>query len=379
MKKEVSVSGNTGCEKHDENIIYRDKLLNWRIISENRNILFGISILWIILLHTTNYPSIDKWEGFRENSHLFSLYNLINLGGDGVDIFLFLSGIGLYYSFSRCSDLKLFYQKRLKRVLIPYLIWGGAYWFIRDNIYAQNPGGFFEDLFWVTYWRDKVVTYWYISFILSMYLIYPIISYMLESRYRNINLVVLLTLALGTIYLVYTGNPELYGNIERSLARIPIFILGCYWGRIVKSGKPMSEGWIIYALLIPWLGGILQYIGRNGGIPWKVTSRLWYGLLAIAICILFSLLFSVVRLTRIRKFLNLSGTLSLELYLTHVGLQRLMKLWFPDYKSWGMLKNCIMYFVLVVVLAFILSVLYHYIGERLKEQMHSLKGKKQKR
>lgn len=368
MKEEVCISGDAG-QGDKENIIYRDKLFNWQIISKNRNILFGISILWIILLHTTNYPVIDKWQGFREHSLLFSLYNLIDLGGAGVDIFLFLSGIGLYYSFSKCTDLKKFYVKRFKRVLIPYLIWGTGYWFIRDIIYAQNPNGFLEDLFWVTYYTDGVSTYWYISFILVMYLLFPLFYYMLESRHRNLNLVLLLALSIGLIAVMYNGNLELYLHIEKSVARIPVFILGCYWGRIVKSAKPMSEGWVIYALIIPWIGGILQYTDELGIVPWKITSRLWYGLLAIAICILFSMIFAVVRLERIRKFLNMAGTLSLELYLIHIALQRLMKLWYPDYESWSMAKNCIMYLLVVVIASFITANVYHYLSKKLTEKM----------
>ena len=357
----------------DKNVIDREKVLNWQIISKYRNLLFGVAILWIMSLHSLNYTVIDRWKGFEKYRLLDSIHQLVDLGGAGVDIFLFLSGIGLYYSFSKCPDLKLFYGKRLKRVLIPYLIIGVANWVIRDIVYGLNPDGLLEDVFWVTFYTEGKSTYWYIVFILAMYLIYPLIYYMLESKYRSINLALLLFLALGLIYLLYTRDYETYRNIEKAVARVPIFIVGCYWGKIVKSGKPMHEGWVLYALIVPWIGGFFQYFGRDGGIPWKVTSRLWYGMLAIGVCILFSLLFSITELGLVGKLLNLMGTLSLELYLIHIAMKGLLKLWRPEYKQWGMGKTCLLYFLVVMVGSLLISILYHNISQKIGQKISSAK------
>lgn len=367
-EKLLRIDSPVSVDSDENNIIYKDKLLNWQILSKNRNLLFGVAILWIMLLHMTNFPVIDKWDGFRENSLLMSVYRLIDLGGVGVDVFLFLSGIGLYYSFSGCSDLRRFYEKRLKRVLIPYLIVGTVYWFIKDVLYGEGVVRFLKDLFWVTYYTEGASTYWYISFILLMYLLFPLFYYLLENKYRKLNIILLLVLSLGLIYVMYTKTPEMYLNIEKSIARIPVFILGCYWGKIVKSGKTMNRWWVIYSLIIPWMGGFFQYAGRHGGIPWKVTSRLWYGMLAVAVCIMVSLFFTVIDLGRINRFLNMAGGLSLELYLFHIAMQRLIRLLSSDYKTWSMRKNCIVYFLFVVVTSFIVAGFYHHISEKISKK-----------
>ena len=39
-----------------------------------------------------------------------------------MDAFLFFSGLGLYYSMKKRSDVRSFYIRRLKRILIPYCI-----------------------------------------------------------------------------------------------------------------------------------------------------------------------------------------------------------------------------------------------------------------
>jgi hypothetical protein len=160
----------------------------------------------------------------------------------------------------------------------------------------------------------------------------------------------------------------MYKNIDKSISRIPIFIIGCYWGKIVKTKKELSNAWIIYALLIPLLGGFLEYIGYLNLFPWRISSRIWYGLMAIGICILFSLLFSITKLGIVGKLLNLAGTLSLELYLSHIALKGLLKLWCPNYKQWGFLQNCFLYFIVVVVGGFAVSITYHFVESKIKKK-----------
>jgi peptidoglycan/LPS O-acetylase OafA/YrhL len=249
--------------------------------------------------------------------------------------------------------------------VIPYLILGGAYLFFINILAGKDVVEFFKDLGWITYYKDGVATYWYINFILIMYLIYPLIYRLLEGRYRNLSLAGMLALAFLLIYLVYSYNFTLYDNIEQSLTRIPIFIIGCYWGRLVKDKRPIREFWIIYALVIPWLGGILQYIGYRDIFPWTVSRRIWYGMMAISICILFSLLLSIAELKYIKKFLNFAGTLSLELYLSHIAMKGVLKRIFPDWAKWSMTKSCFRYFVGVVVAAFLISVVYHFLSDRI--------------
>jgi peptidoglycan/LPS O-acetylase OafA/YrhL len=352
-------------ESNTTEVIHKNDLLNWQIISKNRNLLFGVAIIWVMLRHSMEYPGIKKWIGFQKSKYLAETFNLVNMGGIGVDIFLFLSGIGLYYSFSKNSNIKEFYIKRLKRVLIPYLILGGAYLIIRDVISQGDMVSFFKDISWITYYTEGLTTHWYINFILLMYLIYPVIYYLLENKYRNLFFVLLLACSFSIIYVMYNYNLELFQNIDKSVTRIPIFIIGCYWGKFVKLKKPITDFWIIYALVVPLVGGIFQYIGYLDLFPWKVSSRIWYGMMAISLCILFSLLLSVTELKHLKKLLNLAGTLSLELYLTHIAMKGILKRICSDYAEWSMAKSCLLYFIGVIVVSFVISIVYHSISNKL--------------
>jgi peptidoglycan/LPS O-acetylase OafA/YrhL len=61
------------------------------------------------------------------------------LSSVGVEVFLFLSGMGLYFSYTKNKDTGAFLRKRFIRVLIPYLIYGSVIWFITDCVVNDRP------------------------------------------------------------------------------------------------------------------------------------------------------------------------------------------------------------------------------------------------
>lgn len=85
--------------------------VTWGILSKYRNELYGFSIIWIILFHglelkKTVLPKALKFiEPFLKH------------GNCGVEIFLFLSGICLYFSLKKNQDIIYFFKKRVSRIL----------------------------------------------------------------------------------------------------------------------------------------------------------------------------------------------------------------------------------------------------------------------
>ena len=85
-------------------------------LSRYRGVLMGVQIILIVVFHfTEDYVNSG---GDARSVYLFYKY----IRSSGVDIFLLLSGLGLYYSWKRNSDLMAFYRKRFARILIPYFI-----------------------------------------------------------------------------------------------------------------------------------------------------------------------------------------------------------------------------------------------------------------
>lgn len=71
------------------------------VISKFRNVLFGIAIWSIMIFHFAEdkiqYCESDSWS-----------IKILNQGVIGVEIFLFLSGLGLYFSMKKKQQLACF-------------------------------------------------------------------------------------------------------------------------------------------------------------------------------------------------------------------------------------------------------------------------------
>ena len=101
------------------------KNISWNLVSKYRTELMGCSILGIILFHWYENCMIHG-KSINFILHLFSLGNRF------VEVFLILSGMGLYYSFKKQENIKTFYLRRITKLLPTYLILGIPYWIYFD-------------------------------------------------------------------------------------------------------------------------------------------------------------------------------------------------------------------------------------------------------
>ena len=86
-------------------------------ISKYRGMLMGIAAISIILFHFSNECKAANLHYYPWNEFILNF-----ISSSGVDIFLILSGYGLYYSFKKNNNVKKFYKKRFIKILIPYII-----------------------------------------------------------------------------------------------------------------------------------------------------------------------------------------------------------------------------------------------------------------
>ena len=89
--------------------------IDWGCLSRHRGQLMGVSILFIVLFHI-GLPRTDAFFGLKR------------MGNVGVDLFFFLSGIGLWYAWCKRPETWHFYQRRLLRILPAWLVvaWAGT-------------------------------------------------------------------------------------------------------------------------------------------------------------------------------------------------------------------------------------------------------------
>lgn len=92
--------------------------ITWKDLSRYRGELMGAAIIFIVLFHMS-LPRSDAFFGLRR------------CGNIGVDMFLFLSGIGLWFSWVKNPSTKQFYKRRLLRIFPAWLIMSSLYYIPR--------------------------------------------------------------------------------------------------------------------------------------------------------------------------------------------------------------------------------------------------------
>lgn len=155
------------------------------------------------------------------------------IGSVGVEFFAFLSGIGLYFSMTKDSNILHFFYKRVKRILPTYVMVSILYWWLEDFVVKKNGlDAFIADISFVTFFTLGTRTFWYVLFILLAYLSYPCVYKFLHTELsEHLQLLTLIVIALIIQFLPKDIAPTLYTNIEILLGRFLIFFIGCWSGK----------------------------------------------------------------------------------------------------------------------------------------------------
>lgn len=157
--------------------------LELNLFSEYRNSLMGIAIFLVLLCHA-RMNGVELPEIFL---------NLFSLGNWGVDVFLFLSGLGMYYSLNinKSLSLKKWYIRRLKRVLIPYLIIETPYWLWYTVSHNLGVSDFVYYISMLSYWKEHVGL-WFLALLIPLYALVPLMFRIFNLRFRFLYLILLI-------------------------------------------------------------------------------------------------------------------------------------------------------------------------------------------
>ncbi|UEL48687.1 acyltransferase family protein [Terrisporobacter hibernicus] len=304
----------------------------WGTISTYRNEIYGISIISIIIFHYFE----DIAGAIEINKKLLLISNIYNLliKSIGVEIFLFMSGICLWFSLKKNENIRCFYLKRFKRVLVPYFILGIIFWFIKDIVILnENIYTYFNDLFLLSFWFDGNKNFWFIAFILLTYILYPFLFFLFnrEDKQRKITLVLMLTLITSFIIFIKIFNKNIYLNLEIALYRLIIFVLGTYFAKkVYEDAETHIEDKIFYLCgLIIKIAVLIMGI-YNITLIKLFNNRIMNSISAVSYTILISCVFNYLfykkNFVSTKKILTLFGEYSLELYLTHVSIRTIFNL-----------------------------------------------------
>lgn len=269
---------------------------------EVTNQLKGFAILAIIFSHI----------GYFLSSDTKFLYPYSVLGGVGVNLFLFLSGLGLTLSHLK-SPLSptAFYKKRLFRLFIPLWVVITIFLLIDNFVFARTyPLLEIFHSFLGFYPRADVFLnldspLWYFSVILFLYLIFPLVFIKKVSLLAPILVLVLSILMLNLPLPVNEDILKLYK------LHFLAFPLGMLFGLVIQKLKfQLTPGLKYLTLTIAVF--IFLYTSINSGVGGDAKIEQIISLITtLSIVVIFSLLrFNF-------KLLSLFGIYSYEIYLLH--------------------------------------------------------------
>ena len=195
---------------------------SFSLFSQYRGELMGIAILGVCLLHAF------AWAGMGESLVCKAIAPFARIAF--TDGFLFLSGFGLYYSFSKNGDRRAFYLKRFNRVFLPYVIMGLPFF-----LFGLFWGGvsFPKFLLKVTtlyFWLFGNDGMWYISMSVALYALFPFAyRFMFANQTEKASVARGLSLILACILgclALYHYVPTYYNMLEIGIAKTPMFFIG---------------------------------------------------------------------------------------------------------------------------------------------------------
>ena len=271
-------------------------------ISSTRNILFGFSTLIIMFFHST----------IQIPDRLPVLHFMKETGNIGVDIFLFLSAVGLYFSFSKKECVSDFYKRRMLRVL-PSLFLFNVIWFAFEG--TAGIKAYLSNVFMTSFFTQGNRTVWFFALLIILYLLYPLVYYALKKR-RNVAFFLMLAAVIAGNFILSRYFPIVFTHIEIATTRIPVFLCGAYFADKIRQHTMISRIWLFIsaatALLL--LSIIYRYPDPFGCYT---IIRYTYCPLTIALVIVLSAFFARFCIPYLTAFLIWIGGYSLEIYLLH--------------------------------------------------------------
>lgn len=195
--------------------------------------------------------------------------------------------------------------------------------FVYEDFCISNGGilGFLGDLSTIRYWVDNsnTNTPWFVPFILLLYVLYPLF-YRIDVLSKHKAIVALCLLSVFCIFVFSYYSFGFYSVFSSPINRIPIFLFGVILAKEIKNGILISKVSLVVAILLfIILNVVLFVIDCPLGIEMLFVGCI--GLCLIYIYSAFRLHFTVNLLA---KTLSFVGCVSLEVYLVHTVILRVV-------------------------------------------------------
>lgn len=280
-------------------------------ISTFRSQLMGIAMLGVMLVHTRT--TLVRY--------ILPLDVITCLGDSGVDVFLFISGIGMVFALSKSTNVLRFYKRRMHRVFLEATPWIGLYSLMCVYLGKHGIRVLIANCLGVGFWVSKRGFNWYYSFILLLYLVTPIMYRLLRTKRRYVWTLAMIAASMAFLYVI----TDVFEAVRTQIAfsRFPVFLIGLLAGFWLKEGKTLSRGEYRSLFFLSGFFFLLAYAAKRFELDSVIASQYFcYCVAAPAACLPLSRLFSRLHGGVLMRFLSWTGENSLMLYIWNVIVTR---------------------------------------------------------
>lgn len=327
---------------------------------EDIEILRGVAFLAVVLQHVI--AGVFYQPGVTPVAMIMGT-SFLGLTRFAVPLFVFITGLVLFYNYDGKLNYVSFLRKRFKQVVLPYLAWTLFYYVWVSFLSGVAPSTTWNELLnliKVSLTGKASYHLWFMVMIIPFYILIPLFRVLIsKERKGSINLIVVLAFFGVNLLLVYglskglitSGTPQLgfiFDYLDRNfLFWIFYFLLGGLAGLYYEAWKKFihKSKYIGIAVLLVCFYPIVNHIlNINRGatdnrylFSANVTAPL-KPLMLVTITVLILLVFSVVmrvahKQTKSTKLLYLFGKYSFGTYLIHAFVLRFTNHLAVDYLS----------------------------------------------
>ena len=276
----------------------------------------------------------------------------------GVDIFLFLSGIGCYFSLTKSNNYFPWLKKRFIRIFIPYTI---------VLLTLRMLGLFVDNVSWsewllyystLRFWTHHDGM-WYVALLVLLYPLAPFIYRILNDSRRTLTAIILIVLCLAITHISIINISDLASsvieNLKGAFKHIVSFIIGMYLAPYVKQNIRINA---LCVIAVSALGCILFHF---------LMKDIYYSWLYVfpTLIVLSSFLEHIPDNSKINGFFLWLGVASLESYLANVGIKALMPLFLYKWIDHQIFTGHYLDYSLVIISGFILTYTSNNLSKRI--------------
>lgn len=267
----------------------------------------GVAILNVLVLHSLS------WSHFNSPGWVVMVLNTFGrlIFTEG---FLLISGYGLYYSFHNNSDLRRFYIKRVKRLLIPYWLMTSPFFLVFCLLGKFSFCGLLLRFSTLEFWiHGNYSGMWYVAVSVLLYACMPLIFRLLQQKWGGALIILVIEVV---VTIVFFFAPNYYRTTSIGITKLPFFIVGAWVGKKSMSDYRLNV-WCFVALVI-----LLVILYMYPVCIWLCVRESVFRLIGIIVCCValkYTEWFAILH-----RLLRWFGSYTLEIYILHLLFESIL-------------------------------------------------------